>query len=469
MPRLRLLLLIACATATAACGDDDAPADASADAGTSLDAARRDATTPPVDAGADARMDAAAPGDAAVPSTFGCPVLEASEGTVVRVGPERADELPGIVRDATPGTVILLEDGVYRIGPDGEANRRLQFRTPNVTLRSASNDASAVILDGEYRTNEMIFISADDVTIAHVTITHAVDHGIHVTAPADGGSTHNTRLYGLRLIDHGEQFVKVNANGSRTGWADDGRLECSYFELTDEGRPHIERNPGGCYTGGIDTHGGRGWVVRGNRFENIYCAGEGLAEHAIHFWSAARDTLVEHNVILNCARGIGFGLVESGADRPYDDNPYPGVGYIGHYDGIIRGNAIYADTPWYDTGIELAQARGARVLHNTVVSTETASGFFSSIDYRFANTDVTIRNNIVRRITQRNGASGTVDHNLEGASVDLFVDAPNGDLHLRASASEAIDQGIVTEDAGLDIDGETRDEGAPDLGCDEHR
>lgn len=449
-----------------ACGDDDGGADAA------TDAPRADA--PGVDApGVDAPgMDAPgadAPGFDAGPIELGCAALPPSEGTEVRIGPGDADELPQIVRDASPGTVILLEDGTYTIGPDGEGNRRLQFHTANVTLRSVSNDANAVVLDGEYRTNEMIFIDADDVTIAHITITHAVDHGIHVTAPSGGPSIRGTVLYGLRLLDNGEQFVKVNANGDRTGWADEGRLECSFFRLTDEGRPNIEPNPGGCYTGGIDTHGGRSWVIRQNRFEDIYCTTGGLAEHAIHFWSASRDTLVEHNVIVNCARGIGFGLVEDGSDRPYSDDPYPGVGYIGHYDGIIRGNAIVANIPWYDTGVELAQARGARVYHNTVVSNDDATGFFSSIDYRFANTDVTIRNNIVRRITNRNGASGTVDTNLEGAGFSLFEDAPGGDVHLLASASDAIDQGVAVDEAGVDIDGETRDEGAPDLGADERR
>ena len=461
MSRSLLPLLL---MALLACGDDDGGGDGGARDSGGRDAGDRDSG----DRDVGPRDDSGPGDDAAVPAAFGCPELEASTGTEMRIGPDRAEELPQIVRDAPSGTVILLEDGTYRITADGEGSRRLQFHTPGVTLRSVSNDANAVIIDGEYRTNEMIFIDADDVTIAHITITHAVDHGIHVTAPG-GGGIRNTRLYGLRLIDHGEQFVKVNANGDRTGWADDGRLECSYFELTDEGRPNIERSPGGCYTGGIDTHGGRGWTIRGNRFESIYCAGEGLAEHAIHFWSAARDTLVEHNVIVNCARGIGFGLVENGADRPYADAPYPGVGYIGHYDGIIRGNAIYADIPWYDTGIELSQARGARVLHNTVVSSDDATGFFSSIDYRFANTDVEIRNNLVRRITQRGDAAGTVEDNLETTPLDLFVDPASGDLRLEASASAAIDQGTPTTQAGLDIDGETRDEGAPDLGCDEHR
>lgn len=446
-----------------ACGDDAAPADGDGgrsgrDGGRPRDAGMlADGETPP---------DSGSNDGGALPTGDGCAPLPAAAGAVMRVGPSQATELPGIVRDAASGTTILLEDGTYRMSGD-EASRRLQFRTDGVTMRSASGNPEAVVIDGEYMTNEIVAISASNVTIAELTITHAVDHAIHATAPSGGSSTTGTMIYRVRLLDNGEQFVKVNANGERTGWADEGTLACSYFELTDAGRPNIERSTGGCYTGGIDTHGGRGWVVRDNRFVDIYCAGEGLAEHAIHFWTGSRDTLVERNVISNCARGIGFGLVESGDERPYSDDPYPAVGYIGHYDGIIRNNVIYADIPWFDTGIELAQAHGTRLYHNTVYSTPAATGFFSSIDYRFSNTDVEIRNNITVRITQRDGATGNAASNAEGAESGWFVDPAAADLHLTASASMAIDRGEVVADAGTDIDGEMHDRGAPDLGADE--
>jgi hypothetical protein len=404
--------------------------------------------------------------DASTPPPGGdCDPLPAARGTVMRVGPSDAADLPDLVRSAASGTTILLEDGTYRMGGD-EASRRLQFTTDGVTLRSASGDPEAVIIDGEYMTNEIVAISASDVTIAELTITHAVDHAIHATAPAGGPTTTGTTIYRVRLVDNGEQFVKVNSNGGGA-YADEGTLACSHFELTDAGRPHVERAVGGCYTGGIDTHGGRGWVVRDNRFVDLYCAGEGLAEHAIHFWSGSRDTLVERNVIVDCARGIGFGLVESGDDRTYADDPYPSVGYIGHYDGIIRNNAIYAAIPWFDSGVELAQARGTRVYHNTVYSTDSATGFFSSIDYRFSNTDVDVRNNIAVRITARDGASGTVASNSEGADGSWFVDAASGDLHLAEGAAGAIDRGEVIAEAGTDLDGDPHDRGAPDLGADE--
>src|SRR6185295_333172 len=140
------------------------------------------------------------------------------------------------------------------------------------------------IIDGEYQTPEIVVVTASNVTIAHVTITRAVDHPVHVYP--EGAAVTNTRLYGLRLIDGGEQFVKVNPDAARANFVDGGRLECSFLQLTEAGRPHVESLGGtSCYTGGIDVHGGRGWVVRANRFQDIYCRTGFLAEHAVHFWT----------------------------------------------------------------------------------------------------------------------------------------------------------------------------------------
>ncbi|MGM0559229.1 MAG: hypothetical protein ACQEVA_22780 [Myxococcota bacterium] len=403
--------------------------------------------------------------DAGTEDPLACPPLPDATGTTVTVTPSEAGQLPEMVRTAEAGTTFLLEDGTYELS-SGQA---LQFRAEGVTLRSASNDASKVIIDGQYELNEIAFVVASDVTIAHVTLTRAVDHAVHVTATGDAAeNTTGALLYGLRIIDCGEQFVKGNPNGSDTAFPDEGRVECSYFEMTDAGRPNVERNPGGCYTGGIDVHSGRDWVVRNNEFRGIYCAGEGLAEHAVHFWSDSRGTLTENNLIVNCARGIGYGLVENGNDRDYADDPYPNVdGHIGHVDGIIRNNVIFADIDYYDTGIELAQARGAKAFHNTIYTVDAANKY-SSIDYRFPNTDATIQNNLVDRITVRNGASGTVDHNLEGIGAGLFVDAGALDFHLADDATDAIDQGVEVSESGVDIDGEPHSAGAgPDIGADE--
>lgn len=434
-------------------GDMDRVADQGADQG----------TTPDMPGAVD-MMDTV---DMNVPPPAGrCAALPAPTGPVIMVTPDQADDLPDIVSGAASGTTIMLADGTYRSGRSGEGARRMNFRTPGVTLRSASGNAEAVIIDGEYNTNEIINISASDVTIADVTITHAKDHLLHAT----GNGAENivgTVFHGLRLFDAGEQFIKVNGSG-QGGFVDDGELVCSWFELTDAGRPNIERAGGGCYTGGIDTHSAQGWHVADNTFKDIYCAGEGLAEHAVHFWRNSRDTVVERNVITNCARGIGFGLNPALDKRSYADNPYPDAGLIEHIDGVIQNNIIFADIAFYDTGIELQHAHGTRVDHNTVMSTASATGFYSSIDYRFEVTQVTIRNNIARRITSRNGGNATLESNIEAPDSSLFVDMASGDLHLAASASEAIDKAVPVQDVTDDFEGDSR-QGAKDIGADERQ
>lgn len=381
-------------------------------------------------------------------------------GNTITLGPSDSARLPGVVQNASAGTVILLRDGTYRL-----TSAALIFRNPRLTLRSASGDARKVVLDGGYKTNEIFMIAASGTTIADITITHAVDHLVHLVPPARN-TIQNIRLTGLRLIDAGEQFVKANPDAGRTAFVDDATVECSVFEMTDEGRTHVETLGGtSCYTGGIDVHGGRGWKVRHNRFEGLFCRTGFMSEHAVHFWRESRDTLVENNLIINCARGIGFGLGQSGpATRRWDD--IQGVtGYVGHQGGMIRNNIIVADIPEYDTGIGLEQARGARVIHNTVFAAPGTSKAFSSIDARFANTSAEIHNNLVNNITLRENPAVTASHNLEQVTARDFAGAARMDFHLRAG-SRAIDAGITVEDAGLDMDGEAR--GArPDVGADE--
>jgi len=101
------------------------------------------------------------------------------------------------------------------------------------------------------------------------------------------------------------------------------------------------------------------------------------------------------------------------------------------------------------------------------VSADSATGFFSSLDYRFANSVVTLANNLTRRITVRDGATATLATNVETTDLALFANAPGGDFHLAAGAAVEIDQGSTESDAGLDIDGEPHTRGAPDIGADE--
>ena len=389
-----------------------------------------------------------------------CARLPAPGGGVVNVSPAQAGELPAIVAGAPAGATIRLADGTYPIGT-------ITMSRPGVTLRSASGHPGRVVLDGAYGPSALIHPFANDLTVAELTLSRARDHLVHSYPAADGPSLSGLRLYRVRMVDSGEQFLKVNSNAARSAWVDSGTVACSQFVMTAAGRANIER-AFGCYTGGIDIHSGRGWRVRDSTFAGIYCEDGELAEHAIHFWKGARGTVVENNVISNCARAIGFGLGDSGEGRAWADDPYPGVGYIGHYDGVIRGNSVLADIPQYDTGIELAQARGTRVLHNTLVETENAIQSFSSIDYRWANTRAEVSNNLTRRITARDGGEATLAGNVEGTPDGWLVNPRDGDFHLRPGPNGARDRAVRVANPGLDIDGRARDYGsAPDIGADE--
>ncbi len=391
-----------------------------------------------------------------------CPALPAPSGPTVQVSPSTPD-LRGVVAGVAAGTTVLFADGYYDLSC-GDSGCRLQVVTDGVALRSLSGDRDAVVLDGAYTTNELVSISASNVTVADMTLQRAWDHPIHISGP--GTAITGVLLHNLRIVDPGQQAVKVNPVGA--GYVDDSTMECCSIELTDSGREHIRNS---CYTGGFDAHQAQGWWIRHNRISGFWCD-EGLSEHAIHLWNSCRDTLVEENVILDCARGIGFGLGSTGTTRPYPDNPYPEAGYLGHIDGVIRNNMVAASDPdlfsseyGFDAGIAIEQARHPVVVHNTVMSTTAP---FSSIEWRWDNTVVDIANNLVSHNLRDRGGAANLTTNLVDAPGSWVVSVPDGNLHLVGFGVAPVDAGTVLA-AGVadrDLDGEHRD-ATPDIGADE--
>jgi hypothetical protein len=401
-------------------------------------------------------------------STDHCTPLPPPTGPTVTVS--SVTELQNAVNSAAPGDTILVADGVYDLN-----GVYLRFDVPNVTLRSVSGNRESVILDGNYVTTEIVQIVASNVTIADLTLREAYYHPIHVMSSSSADTT-GTFIYNVHIVDPGEQAVKINPYTGENAlyFPDNGIIACSHIELTDAGRPHIRNN---CYTGGVDAHQARDWIIRDNLIEGFWCD-SGLSEHGIHLWRSCRDTLVERNELRDNGRGIGFGLATSGDGiRTYPDDPCPGAGggYVDHYGGIIRNNFVFASDGGlfasdygFDCGICLWQACGAQVLHNTVVSTQAP---FSSIEWRFDYTDVDIINNLVSHNLMDRGGAASRDGNLEAQPLSLFVDGANGDLHLAESADAAIDHGVLLS-VGLcddDFDGDARPIGpAPDVGADEY-
>jgi hypothetical protein len=378
-------------------------------------------------------------------------------------------DLASVVSKAASGTTLLLAPGTYKVPT------MIQFTKPDVTLRSKSGKREDVILDGNSAstplnpanfTTEILSVRASNIALADITIRYARYHAVHVH-PASGTSTSGFLMHNVRIYDTGEQLVKVNSNGeTNPGWANLGIIECSLLEFVDNSV--MEPWEGvGYYTGGIDVHGGENWIVRHNTFRNIQKDAEEM-EHAVHFWTKSRGTLVENNRFENVYRAIGFGMKTSpnGHDRKYPDGRGDAP-YFDHLDGIIRNNVIFnASGVHLESGIELLNVSGTEVYHNTLYSVNTP---FSGIEYRWPNTKATIKNNLLGfKIVKRDGAVAELAGNLENAATANFVDISKGDFHLvtQAGSSSPINQGVVLASgkAGLDFDGKTRDD-KPDIGA----
>ncbi len=390
-------------------------------------------------------------------SPWDCAPLPTPTATVT-IAAGDVSALVSAVNNASPGDVILLEDGTWDL--DGAY---LWIDVDGVTLQGASGDSANVILDGGYVTTEIITIAANDVTVAHLTTRRAWTHGIHATGGATADVT-GAVIYDVAVMDPGEQAIKVNQTGSGT-YTDDGVIACSHLELTDAGRPSV-RN---CYTGGIDSHATRGWSIRDNYVAGFWCE-SGLSEHGIHLWRKNAETVIERNVIENCARGIGLGLSESPGAFDRDHGIDCGPAYVDDVRSDVWNNKvfvddarIYASGAGFDVGIGIWNACEANVVHNTVYSTQAP---YSSIEWRFDPTSAYVANNLVsHNLRERTVGVATVEGNIESAGSGEFVDAASGNLHL-AAGSSAVDAGVATGLTTQDIDGATRD-ATPDVGADE--
>lgn len=393
-----------------------------------------------------------------------CPQLPLNSNyNIINVNPSQATSLDTIVYNAPENTTILLEDGIYYI------DNQLNFNVSNVELRSASSNRDSVIIDGQYNVGTIVSIRASNITIADLTIKQAYYHPIHI---AGGGDY--AKIYNLHIIDGREQQIKINPSG--TTYNDFGEVACNLIEWTDIGREYHQTHltPGYiCYTGGMDFHQAWGWTVRDNEIKNIYCNNSGVAEHGIHFWDSCRDAIVERNKVINCTRGIGFGLGEtSGGKRIYPDNPLAGTGlegqetYVGHIGGVIKNNLIYADIGiYYDSGIGLEQAWNVSVYHNTIYSEH--GSFNVAIDSRWSNSNPLIQNNLYYpQMVIRNYATPTYINNTRSNS-NMFVNVLGVNFNLVNDSLSISNQGELIPSVSKDILGNSRNNPA-DLGAYEY-
>lgn len=352
-----------------------------------------------------------------------------------------APELVAAIESANSGgaNTILLQNGLYTL------DNMLWVSADHVTVRSASGNRTAVIIEGQGMTGGVSHIfnvpgsyfTAQDMTLRRVA-NHAVQ--IHGNAGASYPILRN-----LIFEDTFEQMVKISYESGNPNRSHNGLIENCLFQYTAGIGPQY-------YIGGVDGHWCVDWIIRDNEFHDIQSPESDLAEHAIHFWSDSEGTLVERNLIINCDRGIGFGL----GDR-------------GHLGGVIRNNMIYhdSDDTNCDVAIGLENASNVQVYNNTVWYD---SSYSNAIEYRFAGSSgILLANNICNRaITDRDGASGSESANIENAVEGWFINPSNGDLHLASAVPSVVDQGLSVEGLADDFDRDSRPFGAGmDIGADE--
>jgi hypothetical protein len=331
------------------------------------------------------------------------PPLPAPQGNVVYVSNDA--QLQAAMGNIASDMTVVLAPGEYLL------SRSLYIKgVNNFTLRGATDNPRDVILTGPGMTNSQygqvpygVWVGdASNAMIANMTIRDFYFHPLIFNANAE-----NPRVYNMRLVDAGEQFLKSNPDG-RGGGNDRGVVEYSTFEYTTTARSY--------YLGAIDVHTGDSWVIRDNVFRNIRPPAGVFGGTTIRMWNYSSNTLIERNAFFNCQYGVALGLDPS---RPSD-----------HTGGMVRNNFFHRSSSQDgDVAIVINHSPGAQVLHNTILLNGT---YKNAIEYRFSDTTGTvIKNNLTdAAIQSRDGATGTIAGNLTTAVAPWFVNASHGRFSL---------------------------------------
>lgn len=227
------------------------------------------------------------------------PPLPAPSGKIVSVATE--PQLRAAVAGLTSNTTILIAPGTYTLTNTLYVNGTFA----NVALRGSSGNAADVVLAGPGMTNPNYGNvphgiwsggNVQGITIANLTIRDLYYHPIIFNA-----STQSPRVYNVRLVNAGAQFIKSNPDASGGG-VDNGVVEYAVIEYDSTSRDY--------YTNGVDVVAGRNWVIRNSLFRNIRAPLGQLAGPAILMWYGSSNSVAEGNTFIDCQREIAFGLID---------------------------------------------------------------------------------------------------------------------------------------------------------------
>ena len=150
--------------------------------------------------------------------------------------------------NTTGGNVtILLADGVYNLGSSW-----LYVSGDNITFRSISGNRDAVVIRGQGMSGSFqhVFeVAGKNFTVADMTIGEVRNHAIQIHGELDADAP---LIHNVRIINTGEQMVKVSYRSGDATSADNGIVEWCKFEYTAGVGPRY-------YIGGIDAHQAHNW------------------------------------------------------------------------------------------------------------------------------------------------------------------------------------------------------------------
>ncbi len=265
------------------------------------------------------------------------------------------------------------------------------------------------------------------------------------------------------MINSGSQFIKSNPTDATAGTGvNNGIVEYCWFEYT--GSPPGDHGTGVGYFNGISAHAAQNWIVRRSFFKNLHNPDTAayLWNPAVLFWRHSVNTLTEQNTFLNVDRAVAYGL----------DNTTP---YFDHASGAIRNNFVClapglmsaSRKAGSDGSIIAWNSPGTQIDHNSILLNGNE---FYPIEFRFSTTtNCAARNNLAdATVHLRDSATASLSGNLSTATTALFVNSAAADLHLLASATNAIDKVAAPISVTNDFDGDLRPGGpSADIGADE--
>ncbi|HAM36054.1 MAG TPA: hypothetical protein DCP85_09045, partial [Elusimicrobia bacterium] len=395
---------------------------------------------------------------AAIGAACNAPALPLTGTRIINVSNET--QLQTAINNLQAGDTIVLANGAYNLTRTLFINGK-----NNVTVRGASGCDNVVLAgkgmdNANYGSVEFgIWSNSLNTTIAHLTIRDTYDNEIMFNSGAQ-----SPRIYSVKLLNAGSQFVKANPTDGPNGiGVDNGIIEYCWMEYTN-GTP-ADHGAGPGYTNGLSAHASDNWIIRGNVFKNFHTPDSAtyLWNPAVLMWNHSSNTTTENNIFINVDRAVAYGLQDvTGSD---------------HSGGVIRNNFVYlapnllsATRKASSDGMIIAWDSPSTIIaHNTILANGNAN---KSIEFRFAAAGSEARNNLADApIGGRDGASFAQSGNYLSAAASMFADPDSGNLHLldiSSTRTNVIDKVAALASVPADFDGNPRPSGAnADIGADE--